>query len=108
MASIHKFVLLGLAGFGILGTVVVPPLAGQTTFLRPPREPDRPREIRSSTAELPAVRAAIAVADLWIRERLGYFAIPGVAVAVVHGGETVWAAGYGRASLETGEPVTPS
>jgi CubicO group peptidase (beta-lactamase class C family) len=107
MASVRRFGIRGLVGFGAVAVLGASPLAGQTTLVRPPAVVPDPGAL-SPTAELPAVRDAIAVADLWIRERLAYFAIPGVAVAVVHGGETVWAAGYGLASLETGEPVSPS
>lgn len=59
------------------------------------------------TATLPEVAAAIDIADRWIREQLAYHGIPGIAVAVVHDGETVWAAGYGSADVSTGLPVTP-
>ncbi|MGE0641952.1 MAG: serine hydrolase domain-containing protein [Thermoanaerobaculia bacterium] len=58
-------------------------------------------------AERPGVRDAITVADLWIREQVAYHGIPGVAVAIVSGDETVWTNGYGVADLATGEPVTP-
>ena len=72
-----------------------------------------------TTSEQPAVGAkatgappaevanAIALADLWIREQMSYHGVPGLAVAVVRGGETIWAAGYGAADLATGAPVTP-
>lgn len=32
---------------------------------------------------------------------------PGVAVALIHGGEVVWSKGYGVADLSSGKPVTP-
>lgn len=33
--------------------------------------------------------------------------IPGAAVALIHGGDVVWSAGYGEADLATGTPMTP-
>jgi CubicO group peptidase (beta-lactamase class C family) len=53
------------------------------------------------------VADAIALADLWIREQMSYHGVPGLAIAVVRGGETIWSAGYGAADLASGAPVTP-
>lgn len=61
----------------------------------------------SPTAAVPGVADAITVADLWIREQIAYHGVPGVAIAVVHGSEIVWSAGYGSSDLATGAPVTP-
>lgn len=56
----------------------------------------------------PAVAEAIAVLDLWIAEQVEYGEIPGLAIAIVKGGQLVWAKGYGRADLASGAPMTPS
>jgi CubicO group peptidase (beta-lactamase class C family) len=68
----------------------------------------------SAAAEAPPARVAlegpaadaIALADLWIREQMSYHGVPGLAIAVARGGETIWSAGFGAADLATGEPVT--
>jgi len=56
----------------------------------------------------PGVRDAITVFDLWAAEQVEYREIPGLAIGVVQGDKLLWAKGYGKANLETGEPVTPS
>lgn len=57
-------------------------------------------------ARVPAVEEAIALYSIWVEEQIAYHGVPGVAVAVVHGGDRVWAAGFGKANLESGAPVT--
>jgi len=42
------------------------------------------------------------------RQALAASTTPGLAVALVHQGQVVWAAGYGMADPETGQPVTAS
>ena len=58
-------------------------------------------------ARVPAVAEAITVYSIWVHEQIAYHGVPGVAVAVVHGREHVWAAGFGNADLASGAPVTP-
>ncbi len=41
-----------------------------------------------------------------LAERMGYYNVPGVSVAVINGYEIDWAKGYGVANAGTGEPVT--
>ncbi len=54
------------------------------------------------------VADALRLLDVWIAEQVEYHGVPGLAIAVVHGGRTVWAKGYGRADLATGAPVSTS
>lgn len=42
-----------------------------------------------------------------IEERMAHYAVPGVGVALLDGGEVAWARGWGVADPETGAPVTP-
>lgn len=58
-------------------------------------------------AEAPAVRDAVALLSLWVEEQRAWQDVPGVAVAVVHDQELVWAAGFGMADRATGRPFTP-
>ncbi len=51
------------------------------------------------------IDAAIADIDASVQAALDATGTPGVAVAVVHGGETVFARGYGVRNLDTGDPV---
>lgn len=52
----------------------------------------------SFATPVPADRASI-------RDRLEYYHVPGVSVAVIHAGKVEWAKGYGTADLSTGAPV---
>jgi len=45
--------------------------------------------------------------DELIRRQMEADGLPGLAIALVRGGETVWSRGYGVADLGTNEPVTP-
>ncbi len=45
--------------------------------------------------------------DELIRRQIEVDRLPGLAIALVRGDETVWSRGYGVADLETAEPVTP-
>lgn len=67
----------------------------------------RNAEISSELAREPAVAEAITLFSLWADEQIAYHGTPGLAVAIVHGGDLVWAAGFGAADLESGAPVTP-
>jgi CubicO group peptidase (beta-lactamase class C family) len=53
------------------------------------------------------VVTALEQLDGLVRETLASTGVPGLALAVVHGDETVDARGYGVRAVETGEPVTP-
>jgi len=44
---------------------------------------------------------------LALAERMAHYNVPGVSVAVMDGGEIVWAQGWGVADTKTGAPVTP-
>lgn len=41
-----------------------------------------------------------------LSDRMAHYNVPGVSVAVLDGGQVVWAKGYGVKDVETGEPVT--
>ena len=41
-----------------------------------------------------------------IQERMSFYRVPGVSVAVLDEGHIAWAKGYGVKDVETGEPVT--
>ncbi|WP_175822689.1 serine hydrolase [Burkholderia sp. BCC0419] len=58
-------------------------------------------------APVPDARIAAAVAQLdpLVSALLGSSGVPGIAVAVVHGGKTLFAKGYGVGSTATGQPV---
>lgn len=49
---------------------------------------------------------ALAEFDAYVAAQLDRFGVPGAAVAVVHGGETIFANGYGARSLGSDDPVT--
>jgi CubicO group peptidase (beta-lactamase class C family) len=49
----------------------------------------------------------LAAFDAYAAERLAAMGVPGAAVAVVHGGEVVFARGYGVRALGSDQPVTP-
>jgi CubicO group peptidase (beta-lactamase class C family) len=42
-----------------------------------------------------------------IQDRMAFYDVPGVSVAVLDGGRIAWAKGYGVKDADTGEPVTP-
>jgi CubicO group peptidase (beta-lactamase class C family) len=42
-----------------------------------------------------------------IEERMRFYGVPGLSVAVVEGGRVAWAKGYGLADIRAGHPVTP-
>lgn len=56
-----------------------------------------PGQVDAALAELPRIAA-----DIMARS-----GIPGIAIAVVHKGETVFAEGYGVRRVDLGDPVTP-
>ncbi len=57
-------------------------------------------------AQAPAVAEAITLYSIWVEEQIAYRGVPGVAIGVVHGGELIWAGGFGMADLVSGAPVT--
>jgi CubicO group peptidase (beta-lactamase class C family) len=48
------------------------------------------------------------VAEYTIGERMAHWGVPGVSVAVIDGGEVVWAKAWGVRDVATGDPVTPT
>jgi CubicO group peptidase (beta-lactamase class C family) len=59
-------------------------------------------------AQSQQVADGIALLDLWIQEQLTYRSIPGLAIGVVHGGDLVWAKGYGCSDRESRAPILAS
>lgn len=53
------------------------------------------------------VRAAIDLLAAWIESQMAYAGQPGLSIGIVHDQDVVWAAGFGRASLEQDRPATP-
>jgi CubicO group peptidase (beta-lactamase class C family) len=53
------------------------------------------------------VRAAIDLLSAWIESQVAYAGQPGLSIGIVHDQDVVWAAGFGRASLEQDRPATP-
>ncbi|MFA9446678.1 serine hydrolase domain-containing protein [Egicoccus sp. AB-alg6-2] len=67
----------------------------------------QPAAATAAAADTTAIRTGESVGiDRWVEERVGARDLPGVAVAVVRGGQVVHLAGYGVAD-DTGRPVTP-
>ena len=42
-----------------------------------------------------------------LSERMEFYGVPGVSIAVINGGQIAWAKGYGVAEMGTSSPVTP-
>ncbi|HTO13982.1 MAG TPA: serine hydrolase [Candidatus Binatia bacterium] len=53
------------------------------------------------------IRAAIDLLSAWIESQMAYAGQPGLSIAILHDQELVWAAGFGRASIEGNRPATP-
>ena len=64
-------------------------------------------EPHESVAAHPRVADAITLLDLWIEEQVAYQQLPGLAIGIVHGGELIWAKGYGYSDIESKTPTTP-
>ena len=53
------------------------------------------------------MRGAIDLLSAWIESQMAYAGQPGLSIGIVHDQQLVWAAGFGRASLERDQPATP-
>jgi D-alanyl-D-alanine carboxypeptidase len=53
------------------------------------------------------VQSAIGLLSAWTESQMAYSGLPGLSIGLVHDQELVWAAGFGRASLEPARPATP-
>ena len=53
------------------------------------------------------VRNAIDLLSAWIEAQMAYAGQPGLSIGIVHDQELVWAAGFGRASLDPQRAATP-
>ena len=83
---------MNLARAAILSVLLAWPLAAQEQDLR----------------SHPEIRSAVDLLERWITARMEDRAIPGLAIAVVHGHETLWMRGFGFADRERQTPVQPS
>lgn len=75
---------------------------------QPPATPTpTPQEIAAGLR--PAIQLeGEAPATYTLQERMAEYGVPGVSVALLDGGEVVWAQGWGVADTETGRPVGPT
>ncbi|MEJ2538495.1 MAG: serine hydrolase [Gemmatimonadota bacterium] len=56
---------------------------------------------------MPAIRIEGEAPVAWVLEdRMAYYKVPGISVAVLQDGELLWARGWGSRDVEAGEPVT--
>lgn len=53
------------------------------------------------------IRTAIDLLAAWIESQMAYADQPGLSIGIVHDQELVWAAGFGRGSVERERPATP-
>ena len=68
----------------------------------------RPGPEQVAAGLLPAVQFEGEPPEAYALEaRMEHYRVPGVSVAVLDGGDIVWARGWGVADVETGTPVTP-
>src|SRR3990172_3072071 len=58
-----------------------------------------------STAPAAAQPAPLRTLPAYVEQGMEAWKIPGLAIAVVKGGETAWARGFGVRDIRTGEPV---
>jgi CubicO group peptidase (beta-lactamase class C family) len=91
---------------GALAFVLATLLLCGCTAAYPPEAPVGPDDL--AAALLPAVQLeGEDPVRLTLAERMAHYNVPGVSVAVMEGGEVVWAQGWGVADTKTGAPVTP-
>lgn len=105
MVAVVKSPARGAASAGLIAVIAA--CSGPAVA---PREPagqrDSPPALAAAIPLPPdAVAAAVAELDGIARELMADSGIPGMAVAVVHGGETLYAKGFGVRDTTTGEPV---
>ena len=56
----------------------------------------------------PDIRAAIAVFDSWMQQKLIDEQVPGVSIGLIYDQDLLWAKGYGFANLKKRTPATPA
>lgn len=66
-----------------------------------------PFELSRGAAPAEAAREALAGYDEFVAKAIQDWEVPGLAVAIVKGGEVVYAQGFGQSDVEHGKPVTP-
>jgi CubicO group peptidase (beta-lactamase class C family) len=59
-------------------------------------------------AKQPEVAAALHVLDAWVAAAVASREVPGLAIAIVHDQDVIWAKGYGFADVERKVAVTPA
>jgi D-alanyl-D-alanine carboxypeptidase len=105
-ARLARAALVALAA----GVVALGP--GGAAAGAPESEPVRPMPVApplayAPLATHPAVADRLALFAIWADEQRRHLDQPGVAIAVVHGDELVWARGFGLADVAARRPVTP-
>jgi CubicO group peptidase (beta-lactamase class C family) len=66
---------------------------------------DRPAS--ASAAADTELAEALGLLEAWVEGQRAYLDIPGVSMAVVHGGDVIWSKGFGLANRETALPAAP-
>ncbi len=95
-----------VAVFGFTGDFVSASAASQVPAVQP-AVPVEERIRRVEVALLPAiVIKGAASPTLPLAERMRFYRVPGVSVAVVSGGKIDWARGFGVKDVSTNEPIT--
>lgn len=69
--------------------------------------PPSQAQLETANAASPWVQAIGPFLDQVLADQLAFLGIPGAALAVVHGEEILHLAGYGKADLGGGRPVSP-
>lgn len=99
-------VLIAVAAFVFMNGFVAASSAAEVSAIEP-AVPVEERIRRVEVGLLPAVVIKGAAASaLPLLERMKFYRVPGVSVAVVSGGKVDWARGFGVKDVSTNEPVT--
>ena len=100
---------LPAAALAVVVLVAPPPrpAAGQAAGEPDAATAERIARIESSLI-IPLQLEGRPVEEYSIRERMAYWGVPGVSVAVIDRGEVAWAKAWGVKDVETDDPVTPT
>jgi CubicO group peptidase (beta-lactamase class C family) len=90
-----------VASLVLSGTLTATPLSAQGQR----RETDRQIEVVERGLRGPIQVASEPVTTFTLSERMDFYAVPGVSIAVIENGRIAWTRGYGTARPE--QPVTP-
>ena len=90
--------------FSAAAVAVLALAAGPILFAATPLE-ERIQRVENGLQRGITVRGT-PVQRMNIAERMNFYKVPGVSIAVIHEGKLEWARGYGKADVESGKPVT--